>query len=56
MYKVPIIIVIVMAGFIIWSFADMVCKPCVIPPSADPANYYCPTVCHPEPRWYGWLR
>jgi len=53
--KIPIIIVVAIAGFSIWSFTDTVCKLCIIPPDA-PENYYCDTACHPEPRWYEWFR
>ncbi len=54
-HKIPIILVIVMVGFVIWSLFDMTCKPCIIPPDA-PENYACATMCSPEPRWYSWLR
>jgi hypothetical protein len=54
-HKIPIIVVIGIAGFIVWSLADMTCKPCIIPPDA-PENFACPSSCDPEPRWYGWLR
>jgi len=50
-HKIPIIIVITILGFIVWSITDMVCRPCIIPPDA-PENYACPSVCIPEPRWY----
>ena len=42
-------------GFVIWSLADTVCRPCIIPPDA-PDNYYCATVCYLEPQWYSWFR
>jgi hypothetical protein len=50
-----IIVAVVIAVFVIWSASDTVCKPCIIPSDA-PDNYVCATVCHPEPRWYSWIR
>ena len=54
-HKIPILFVIVIAGFVIRSLFDMTCKPCIIPPDA-PDNYYCTSSCNLEPRWYSWLR
>ncbi|KER05301.1 hypothetical protein AAA799E16_02063 [Marine Group I thaumarchaeote SCGC AAA799-E16] len=54
-HKIPIIAVIAVAIFVIWSSTDTVCKPCIITPDA-PENFACPTSCTPEPRWYDWFR
>ncbi len=52
---IVLIVMMILVGFIIWSVADTVCKPCIKPPDA-PENYYCILICTPEPRWYGWFR
>ena len=54
-HKIPIIIIVAIVGFVIWTLIDMVCKPCIIPPDA-PANYYCSSICKLEPRWVSWFR
>ena len=51
-----IIGIAILSGFIIWSLADMQCKPCIIPSDVDPNQWACPSMCTPEPRWYSWFR
>lgn len=52
---IVLIVTIAISGFIVWSLVDIVCKPCIIPPGQE-GNYFCATVCIPEPRWYSWFR
>lgn len=54
-HKIPIIIIIAIVAFILWTLFDTTCIPCIIPPGA-PDNYGCTLMCTPEPRWVGWLR
>ena len=51
-----IIGIVTISGFIVWTLADMGCKPCIIPPDADPNYWACPSKCIPEPKWYSWFR
>ena len=51
---IMMIVIAVFAGFVIWSMTDTVCKPCAIP--SDVTDYYCPSICVPEPRWQSWMR
>ena len=55
-YKIPIIFVIAISGFIVWSLVDTVCKPCIIPPNALENYFFKHVTKSANPAWFTLLK